>query len=132
MQPDVQKNLENKKSCAKYVSVFLNTNRFKNPSNYYNDFKSMTFDVSTNDTMEIIERSKKILNNIYKEGVNYKKAGVILGDIVPENKVQLHLFSSSKKYTKIKNLFDSIDIINQKMGRDTVKFLSQGYPKDKS
>ena len=121
--------LRKQKSCARYVSVFLNTNRFKNPGNYYNDFKSMTFDVSTNDTMEIIEKSKKILNDIYKEGINYKKAGVILGDIVPENKVQLNLFSSSKKYIKMKSLFDSVDIINQKMGRDTVKFLSQGISK---
>lgn len=121
--------LRKQKSCARYVSVFLNTNRFKNPGNYYNDFKSMTFDVSTNDTMEIIEKSKKILNDIYREGINYKKAGVILGDIVPENKVQLNLFSSSKKYIKMKSLFDSIDIINQKMGRDTVKFLSQGISK---
>ena len=121
--------LRKEKSCAGYIGVFLNVNRFKNLENHNNEFKSMMFDICTNETIEILNAAKKILKDIYKTGTYYKKAGVIIGGIVPENQVQLNLFSDSEQYIKMKSLYRNIDFINQKMGRDTVKFLSQGISK---
>ena len=51
---------------------------------------------------------------------------MIVGDIVPENQVQLHLFNDFSKDIKIRKLLQSVDLINQKMGRNTVRFLAQG------
>jgi DNA polymerase V len=118
--------LRKEKSCAQYIGVFLNVNRFKNYDNYHNGFRATMFDIATNDTMKIIEASKKLLSSIYKKNIDYKKAGVIIGDIVPENQVQLNLFNNFKKDLKAKELFKSLDSINRKMGRGTVKFLAQG------
>tara|TARA_Y100001954_G_scaffold232559_2_gene284073 strand:+ start:514 stop:1761 length:1248 start_codon:yes stop_codon:yes gene_type:complete len=118
--------LRKEKSCALHIGVFLNVNRFKNTNKYQNTFKVAKFEVATNDTMRIIEVSKLILKSIYRKNIYYKKAGVILGDIIPENQVQLNLFNNSFKDIKIRTLLKNVDIINQKMGRDTVKFLAQG------
>ena len=83
-------------------------------------------ETSTNDSIEIIKTSKKLLKSIYKKGYSYKRLGVIVGNIVPENQVQLNIFNNSKKYFQRKELLKNIDFINQTMGQDTVKFLAQG------
>ncbi len=57
---------------------------------------------------------------------SYKKAGVIVGDIIPENQVQLNLFDIDSNHHKKKNLYSTVDIINQSMGRDKVQILGQG------
>ena len=118
--------LRKEKSCALHIGVFLNVNRFKNSDRYQNGFKAAMFEVATNDTMKIIEVSKLLLKSIYRKNIFYKKAGVIVGDIVPENQVQLHLFNDFSKDIKIRKLLQSVDLINQKMGRNTVRFLAQG------
>ena len=121
--------LRKQKSSAKYIGVFIKTNPFSKNHNYYNGYKSAIFDIATNDTIDIVKAANKLLKNIYKEGYLYKKTGVVIGDILPDNQVQLNIFSSFQNYPQRKNLFKSIDSINRKMGRDTVKILSQGLSK---
>ena len=123
--------LRKEKSCAQYIGVFLNVNRFKNHEGFNNGFRAAMFNVATNDTIKIIEVSKKLLKSMYKKNINYKKVGVIVGDIVPDNQVQLNLFNDIKDDLKSRELFKSIDSINKKMGRNTVKFLAQGISKRK-
>ena len=76
------------KGCARYVSVVIKTNPFSG-SDYYCGYKTSNFDVPTNDTLDIINAAESLLKSIYKEGLDYKKSGVIVGDIIPQNKVQL-------------------------------------------
>ena len=121
--------LRKEKSCALHIGVFLNVNRFKNSDKYQNGFRVAMFEVATNDTMKIIEASKLLLKSIYRKNIFYKKAGVIMGDIVPQNQVQLHLFNDSSQDIKIKKLLENVDFINKKMGRNTIKFLAQGLAK---
>ena len=118
--------LRKDKSCAKYIGVLLNTNPFGKLENYYNGYKSIMLETSTNDSIEIIKASNKLLKSIYKKGYNYKKSGVILRNIIPENQVQLNLFNNSKNYSRRKELFKRVDFINQTMGQDKVKLLAQG------
>ena len=66
---------------------------------------------------------------MYRKGLTYKKAGVIVGDIIPQDEVQLHLFDIDTNYIKKKNLYGTVDKINQKMGRDKVQILGQGIAK---
>ena len=117
------------KGCARYVSVVIKTNPFSG-SDYYCGYKTSNFDVPTNDTLDIINAAESLLKSIYKEGLDYKKSGVIVGDIIPQNKVQLNLFDMDEKRIKRKDLNRTIDIINQIMGRSTVQIGSQGIAKN--
>lgn len=121
--------LRKEKSCAKYIGVLLNTNPFGGLENYYNGYKSIMLETSTNDSIEIIRTSNKLLKSIYKEGYSYKRSGVILGDIIPENQIQLNLFNTSKNFSRRKELFRRVDFINQTMGQNKVKLLAQGVSK---
>ena len=113
-------------SCARYVSVILRTNPFSKSQDYYYGYKSINLEIPTNDSMEIIKASKMLLQAIYKEGLIYAKSGVIVGDIVPADQVQLNLFYSQNGEEKRKDLYKSVDFINQTMGRNKIQILGQG------
>ena len=121
--------LRSEKGCARYVSVVIKTNPFSDPD-YYCGYKSSSFDVPTNDTLDIINAAENILRSIYKKGLEYKKSGVIVGDIIPQNQVQLNLFDMDEKRIKRKKLDSTVDIINQAMGRSTIHIGSQGIAKN--
>ena len=114
------------KGCARYVSVILKTNPFSVSDDYYYGYKSTNFDVPTNDTFDIINAAETLLKSIYKEGLVYKKSGVIVGDIIPQSRVQLNIFDIDQKRVRRKNLNSAVDFINQAMGRSTIHIGSQG------
>ena len=116
-------------SCARYVSVILRTNPFSKSQDYYYGYKSINLEIPTNDSMEIVNAAKILLGSIYKEGLIYTKSGVIVGDTVPADQVQLNLFYSEQGREKRKNLYKSVDFINQTMGRDKIQLLGQGIAK---
>ena len=116
-------------SCARYVSVILRTNPFSKSQDYYYGYKSINLETPTNDSMEIVNAAKILLGFIYKEGLIYTKSGVIVGDTVPADQVQLNLFYSEQGREKRKNLYKSVDFINQTMGRDKIQLLGQGIAK---
>ena len=121
--------LRAEKSCARYVSVVLKTNPFDTLREYYSGYRSMALSIPTNDTLEIIRSANIILKSIYRKGLTYKKAGVIVGDIIPEDQVQLNLFDTEKDHISRKNLYGALDRVNQKMGRDKIQILGQGIKK---
>jgi len=120
--------LRKQKSSGRYIGVFLKTNPFKKQARYHSAYNFSILNTATNDSIEIVDIANKLLKSIYKKGCKYKKSGVIISDIVPENQVQLNLFNNPKKYIVRKKLFDKIDLINRTMGRDKVRILAQGIP----
>jgi DNA polymerase V len=76
--------------------------------------------------MEITSQALSVLKRIYKYGFNYKKAGVIVGDIVSEESRQLSLFTTQDIF-KTKNIMNAMDDINRKMGRNKVRLAVQGF-----
>jgi DNA polymerase V len=64
---------------------------------------------------------------IYKEGYEYKKAGVIVMNIVPSYAVQQNLFDEVNR-VKQSHLMSTLDTVNKKMGKSKLKFAVQGFP----
>tara|TARA_Y100001980_G_C14555168_1_gene343151 strand:- start:4792 stop:6048 length:1257 start_codon:yes stop_codon:yes gene_type:complete len=122
--------LRKQKSSARYIGVFINTNRFKNQSQYLSSHRSILLDTATNDSIEIIKAAIRLLRSIYQKNYYYKKSGVIVGDIIPENEVQINLFNQFADHPQRSDLFRKIDLINKTMGRDTIRVLSQGHPRN--
>ena len=119
--------LRSQKACARYISVLVQTDPFKNKKDYYYGYKSVSFDTPTSDTIRMVQAANDILKIIYKKGLIYKKSGVIVGDIIPENRVQMNFFDNGKSRRRRKDLCKAIDKINQSMGRDKVRILGQGF-----
>ena len=117
--------LREEKSCCTTVSIFLSTNPFKPQAKQYNPYKVIQLDVPTNDSMEIVKVAIKGLESIYRDDCIYKKAGVIVGRIVPQEQTQLSLFDSLDR-EKRKRVNVAVDKINATMGKSKVKLAVQG------
>jgi DNA polymerase V len=80
----------------------------------------------TNNTTTLIRYAIEGLSKIYQKGHSYKKCGVIVMDIVPEETVQLNMFESiqNKKWNTLET---TMDALNRKMGKYTLRHAVQGY-----
>jgi len=117
--------LRRQHSCAGMLMVFIHTNGFKaNEPQYERNFVCK-LPVPTNSTMELIRYALFALEAIYRKGYRYKKAGVLVLDIVPEDRVQGALFDRVDR-AKHAAVMKTLDAINSRFGRDTLKMAVQG------
>jgi DNA polymerase V len=79
-------------SVTRAVTVFVTTNRFREDLNQYFPSASIRLDVAANSAQEIVGAALRGFHTIYRPGYLYKKAGVIVGDIVPADEIQGSLF----------------------------------------
>ena len=117
--------LRKQKTRANKLSVFIQTNRFKKNSISHNGYLEIEFPTATNDSIEIIKSTHKILARIYRSDCSYKRAGVIVSGIVPETEIQLNLFMD-QDIVKRASLMRVYDEVNTKMGKDTLRLSVQG------
>ncbi len=116
-------------TAATTVSVFLYTNSFRDDLPQYCNFDETRLFTPSNSTMAIVKAANMVLRKIYRDGYKYKKAAVIVGDIVPEKPVQQDLFDiSAEQIQKMRRLDAVVDHINRVNGSETVVLCSQQYP----
>ena len=118
-----------KKSVAGHMMVFLCTNRFKEGPQYNNSISTTLFP-PTAYTPDMIRVALKLLEELYLEGFEYKKAGVMLADIMHEDDVPLSFIETNYLDDGRARLMKAIDRINKAHGRDTVYIASSGSIKN--
>ena len=79
-------------SLASGLQVFIMTNRFREDQPQYSNSRVLALDEPTDDPIRIVQNAKKMLRDIYRPGYAYKKAGVILLDLVASSVRQSLLF----------------------------------------
>ena len=120
--------LRQQNTVASIVGVFLNTNYFRDDLPQYWQFKELSLPTASNSTTTIVKSAHGVLNEIYKEGYQYKKAGVIVMGIAPTSPIQLNLFDiNAERFEKLKSLDKVIDRINKVNGTETVILAAQQY-----
>jgi len=103
--------------------VFVQTNRFSDDR--YSPSKLIQLSFPTSDTAEIIHYCHLALLDIFRQDHEYKRAGVVLLDIIPDEFVQKDLFDPMDR-EKQKKLSLALDKITHRNGRDSVKLAVQG------
>ncbi len=112
---------------AKAITVFVRTSPFQRDFGYYSNAKTVDFPIATNNSIETVKTAVLILENIFKNGYRYQKAGVMLTGLRNDDG-RKNLFSSEKD-EKIKSLMQSIDNTNYRYGRSTLSLASAGVHK---
>lgn len=107
--------LRNQKLAAGTITVFAMTNRFDKNNKYYNS-DTMTFPAATIDTSEMMANAMRSVEIIYRDTAKFNKAGVILGALIDEKKVQRTLFDKTDQ-SKLNQLMRTVDSINKKMDK---------------
>lgn len=123
------KKLRSQKSCCKIITVFLHTNGFRRDLDQYSNSLSIDLPVASNSTLELTGYALKAFKTIFRSGYQYKKAGVMVTDIIPEHHVQTNLFYASDSLKQEKVMI-ALDKINNIYGMDKLRLGSQGYNSD--
>jgi len=110
-------------SHCNMIMVFVQTNYHRDDQEQYSRNIVINTDFPTNSTIELNHYAQIGLKSIFKEGFNYKKAGVIVMGLTPNDKTQLSLFSSSNP--KHQPLMSVIDKMNRSYGTNKIKFATQ-------
>jgi DNA polymerase V len=79
-------------SLASALQVFIKTNRFREDQEQYSNARTLAFDEPTDDLIRVVKNAKSLLRSIYRKGYAYKKAGVLLIDLIPKGAQQGLLF----------------------------------------
>lgn len=117
--------IRNQDSLASYIEVFVQTDRFK--EDHYSNSMQMVLPQPTNYTPILIQYAKWGLEKILYKGYRYKKAGIMLGGLVPAGNYQPDLFvADSKLQEKQKRIMQLMDQTNQAHGRKILRFASEG------
>ncbi len=116
-------------SMANYINVFIQTNHHKLTDTQHAEGRFAAMPYSSSFTPDFVSVSKTLLRQIYKPGIKYIKAGVMLSGIVPDDSFQFCIGDSSD-HEKRRLLMNSVDMINRHNGKETVKFASSGINQD--
>lgn len=122
--------LRKQDTVASIVGVFVNTNAFREDLAQYWNFQETRLITPTSSTIPIVKAATDVLRSIYKQGYQYKKAGVIVLGISPNSPIQQDLFDiNAEQIEKFKRLDAVIDRINKLNGSETIVIGSQQYTK---
>lgn len=111
--------------AANRLTVFVHTNRFRPKDPRYDAVKATRLEVATADTGKLIDAAQRALTSIYRPGYHYKKAGVLLLDLVPAAEVQGALFAGPDTPASQARM-GAVDRLNRHFGRDTVTYAAAG------
>ena len=108
-------------SCCTEITVFAYTSRFRLHLPQHCINRTIHLQVPTNDLQELVSTAVRALRLDFRKegGYHYKKAGVIVWNIVPSSAIQTNLFDTIDR-KKQSRLAAAIDAINRKNGHVAV------------
>lgn len=118
------KKLRNQESVCFGITGFIQTNRSKEWAPQYYGVGSRHFSSGTSDTLRIIKAAHEVLDEIFRQGYEYKKGGVWLNHVIPRNENQLDLFSEHSDDNE--KLGQVVDLINKRFGPHSIKSAACG------
>lgn len=124
--------LRDQRSVCRAVTVFAATNPHREDLDQYSNSATVSLSVATADSRVIVRAAGEAFDRLFLGGYQYKRAGVILADLSPDDAVQLHLFDSPvEKIERSRRLMSVMDELNKKYGMNSVRLASQGYDEAK-
>jgi DNA polymerase V len=106
-------------SVASWLQVFI-------IGKEYGKQAQLVLSQPTSFTPTLISYAKQGLDSIYQAGQAYKKGGVLLGGLAPEDSFQRDLFVDRANEEKQRAAMDLLDYANQKFGYTALKFAAEG------
>lgn len=120
--------LRKQQSAASIVSVFIDTNHFREDLPQYWNWAQESLLTPTSSTQDIVQCALRCTQRIFRQGYQYKRAGVVVAGICPDTAVQTNFIDyDSERYEKKKRLDEAIDKINRMNGSETIVLGSQQY-----
>ena len=112
--------LRKQNSCCRYVTVWITTDRHKPDLKQYSNSITLTLPNPSNSAIELSKTASKGLKKIFLPHFQYKKAGVMVTEFVPDTERMTSLFDEDL-HEKHKPIMKVIDQMNRRLGSDKIK-----------
>lgn len=124
--------LRRQQSAANIVSVFVvkkeqNHNATFQRGQSISDYIRLPF--ATSITNELVKPAVQLVERLYEKDQLYKKAGVMLSGLVPDENIQGNLFVTKEVNNK-RFLMNTVDNVNFSMRNDVIKVATSGVTRD--
>lgn len=121
--------LRKQNSVCGLLTVFARTNPFREDLPQYSGHATYLFPTPTASTGEIVKAAIEKLHELYRPGIHFKRAGVLVERISSAEAIQPDLFEfDPQRRKRLDAVAAAMDSINTKLGNDTVILASQQYP----
>ena len=118
--------LRHEKQKCRLITAFIRSNRFNSRVRQIYAAKSFELVHPTDDTRIIIKNANRILDQIFADGYQYAKAGVLLSDFTDRYGYQMSLFDKKRDEKMASKLMQTVDYINL-MEIAKIGFGNQGH-----
>ncbi|MBA9076967.1 Y-family DNA polymerase [Rufibacter quisquiliarum] len=116
--------LRSQGSVAGAITVFAHTNRFRPVEQYFKE-RTLEFPVATDSTLELVQMAVAGIKQIFRPGIEYGKAGVVLTRLMPREGIQADLFVRSAALEH-RGLMQALDKMNRLWGGNMVSVAATG------
>ena len=121
--------LRHQHSLAGGIQVYIRTNPHQEKQPQYQQSMLLPLPEPTNDTRLLCRAALSGLQQIYRNGYAYQKAGVMLTEIIAAASRPRTLFDDVAAQQKSAALMETLDHINRRMGTGTLQLLGEGVRK---
>ncbi len=118
--------LRQQQSVCAAIHVYIRTGVYRRGKDFYRGQTTLPVPVADNDSRQLLKIALNALDKIYRPGYHYAKAGIVLSQIRVQTEQQLSLFAE-KPARRNQQLMQTLDSINRRIGRDSVKIAREGF-----
>ncbi|MDC4612137.1 Y-family DNA polymerase [Acinetobacter baumannii] len=117
---DACKRLRDEGLLCGCMIAFVQSNPFDANVPFYNKSITGSFSEPTDCAVDFVKAATRMLNEIYKEGIKYKKCGVVLTCLEPKSGHTYDLLTDFKQIEKKECLMQAMDGIHSKFGKKKI------------
>ena len=117
--------LREQNQFAKEVIIFIRTDPFRKNRCQANKSVRISVTVPTNDCRPWLQQLPLVVETLFQDGCEYKKAGVLFMELCRANNYQINLLEPQGE-PQISPIMSVMDDINRKFGRNSLKIGSTG------
>ena len=110
------------------IQVSARSSPFIPDEPYYAKSVMVRFEIPTADTRRLAQAASRGMEKVFKPGIRFAKAGVMLVDLSPADSVQGGLFAKPDSKASVR-LMSAMDVVNSSYGASTVRVASSGTRK---
>lgn len=114
---DACKRLRDEGLLCGCMIAFVQSNPFDANVPFYNKSITGSFSEPTDCAVDFVKAATRMLNEIYKEGIKYKKCGVVLTGLEPKSGHTYDLLTDFEIIEKKEQLMRAMDGIHSKFGK---------------
>ncbi|HDH7780484.1 TPA: Y-family DNA polymerase [Acinetobacter nosocomialis] len=111
------KRLRDEESLCGCLLVFVQSSPFDESAPFYNKSITGAFSEPTDSALDFVQAAVRMVSDIYKEGIKYKKCGVILTGLEPKAGHTYDLLTDFELIDKKEQLMKALDNVHNKFGK---------------